>query len=191
MSNNKSSWGPALWKYLHISASYCEDAEGFCSLLRSIALTMPCPECRKHLGQYISKFTPEASIRGENPSEAATNYVFDLHNHVNALTGKPPLPRSTLRDDHQALGAAAAAPSSRSQQHPPTIPVHAAPPPQQHIPMATRRRVLVKTGILGNRSRAAATVSAAAPSTSSSVVNAALTNRAIRPTPARGLRYRQ
>lgn len=190
MSNNKSSWGPALWKYLHISASYCEDAEGFCSLLRSIALTMPCPECRKHLGQYISKFTPEASIRGENPSEAATTYVFDLHNHVNALIGKPPLPRSTLRDDHQALGAAAAAPSARSQQHPP-IPVHAAPPPQQHIPMATRRRVLVKTGILGNRSRAAATVSAAAPSTSSSVVNAALTNRAVRPTPARGLRYRQ
>lgn len=93
---NKSEWGPALWKYLHISASYCEDADAFCRLIKSVAQTMPCPECRKHLVQYLQRTPPEATIRSDAPATGASNYIFDLHNHVNSLIGKPPLQKNTM-----------------------------------------------------------------------------------------------
>lgn len=183
--SNKSAWGPALWKYLHIAASYCEDADAFCGLLRSVAQTMPCPECRAHLAQYLSRLPPESTIRGEHPVDTATVYVFDLHNHVNGLIGKPPLPRSAMRDGEVSVAAL-------SQKASP--PVQAAPQP---APLIRRRAATAKM-----------TTAAAVPPPSSrnrsnhhNMVGSITTVAAAgglpppssrqTPTPARGLRYRQ
>lgn len=91
-SSKKSIWGPALWLFLHTAADFCDDSVSFCSLIMSLVGTLPCPDCRKHLKEYTTQFPPSATIVD---GVSAANYVRDLHDHVNILTGKklhkPPL----------------------------------------------------------------------------------------------------
>jgi hypothetical protein len=93
MTAKKSVWGPALWVYLHTAADYCDDPDAFSALMLSLVGTLPCPDCRKHLKEYTARLPPSATIRD---ASSASDYVRELHDHVNALTGKkrPATPRT-------------------------------------------------------------------------------------------------
>ena len=80
-------WGPSCWTLLHISAANLENDRivEYIKFLRGVSAILPCPECRAHLKKYIEQHPPETI---KTPLEAS-QYAFDLHNHVNRLTGKP------------------------------------------------------------------------------------------------------
>lgn len=78
-----SFWSQPAWLTLHV---FClvqnvpqNDME---SLFVSYSRSMPCPQCRLHMQQYLRKY----------PITKKTNlfeYSIDLHNQVNARQGKP------------------------------------------------------------------------------------------------------
>lgn len=84
-TSKKSVWGPALWLYLHTAADFCDDPSAFSSLIMSLAGTLPCPDCRKHLKEYTAQFPPTTAILD---GASAVTYVQELHDHVNTLIGK-------------------------------------------------------------------------------------------------------
>lgn len=84
-TSKKSIWGPALWIYLHTAATFCTDPSAFGALILSLVGTLPCPECRSHLKEYVDRAPPSASVRG---ATSALQYVQRLHDHVSALTKK-------------------------------------------------------------------------------------------------------
>ena len=83
---NTSMWGPPLWKMMHILSSFNPDytlltQEDFMKLWDQLFLGLkeeiPCPECRSHVQQWVSK-NPDFRSRG------IQQYILDLHNDVNA-----------------------------------------------------------------------------------------------------------
>ncbi len=80
MDINKTVWGPALWKFLHVTASVLEDREALIQLLYLLTRCLPCPECRTHLTRHVRDFPPGEWITCE---EDAGTYLYLLHNHVN------------------------------------------------------------------------------------------------------------
>jgi hypothetical protein len=84
--SSKSTWGPALWLYMHVAAEFCSDPKAFCVFLESLTKTLPCPECRQHLLEYTQKHSPSNAIVD---ALTASSYVHNLHNHVNVMTNKP------------------------------------------------------------------------------------------------------
>ena len=97
----KAVWGPACWTFLHAAAAACEDVEAFGALLAAVQKTLPCPDCRAHMAAYLR----EKPLReGEaKAAEAASLYVFEMHNHVNTTLGKDTASALALK---QLYGAA-------------------------------------------------------------------------------------
>lgn len=81
----KSVWGPACWTFLHASAAMCVEPEDFQELLFATQKNLPCPECRAHMASYLRRNPPRERVCD---SSAASLYVFEMHNHVNAALGK-------------------------------------------------------------------------------------------------------
>ena len=93
---SKAVWGPACWTLMHSSAANCnsDSAEGFSAFLYSLAHILPCPECRAHLYQYLQTHPPEDYIID---AHTASRFCFELHNFVNAQTGKVAQPPSIMQ----------------------------------------------------------------------------------------------
>ena len=98
---NPEEWGPILWKYLHCltekigfsgntivdtdQANYME------TLLTTLHLVLPCPECQAHATSYIGS-NPIPSLRGlygEQLRNTVRNWLFMFHNHVRNTKGQP------------------------------------------------------------------------------------------------------
>lgn len=109
-TSKKSVWGPALWLYLHTAAEYCDNPEAFSGLVMSLVGTLPCPECRKHLKDYTTRLSPVTAIKDV---ATAVQYIRDLHNHVNTLTGKEAKTTATTVPSQQLSVPAAPAPRQR------------------------------------------------------------------------------
>jgi hypothetical protein len=87
-------WGPQLWIILHSSAERIgskqlqrlpqEESRIWTTLLSSLRYSLPCPQCKKHYSDYILS-TPITSIA----QPFIRNWIYNLHNQVNARTGKP------------------------------------------------------------------------------------------------------
>lgn len=87
-----SVWGPGVWFSLHcISFGFpvqptSQQKRDYAFLLKSLALTLPCPACSAHFQQlldqtmFIKHFANRATF---------TRYVYDLHRAVNDRLGKP------------------------------------------------------------------------------------------------------
>ena len=94
-------WGPIVWKYLHClteklgtsgntivdtdQANYME------TLLTTLQLVIPCPECQAHAASYISN-NPLPSLKGlygEQLRNSVRNWLFAFHNHVRSSKGQP------------------------------------------------------------------------------------------------------
>ena len=82
----RSVWGPALWTFLHTSAASLDSPEAYVQLLRSLVLTLPCPECRQHVQDFLQLQPPEPAI---HDAASASRYLFEFHNGVNSRLGKP------------------------------------------------------------------------------------------------------
>ena len=84
------AWGPIFWDAMHIvSLAYPAqpteaDKAGARAFFESLGTVLPCPVCREH---YIEKMktTPiTLDSKGE-----LIYWVWDIHNQVNTLLGKP------------------------------------------------------------------------------------------------------
>jgi hypothetical protein len=82
----RSVWGPATWCFLHASAASTDHPEAFIKILRTLPETLPCPECRKHVLDFLERHPPEQMVVD---AQTASRYVFDFHNVVNVRLGKP------------------------------------------------------------------------------------------------------
>lgn len=78
-----SFWSQPAWLTLHLfSLTETVPQEDMYSLFQSYSRSMPCPQCRQHMQQYLSK----------HPITSGTNmfaYSVALHNDVNKRQGKP------------------------------------------------------------------------------------------------------
>lgn len=85
-------WGPSLWHYLHtMSFNYPvkpskEDKTNYMNYIHSLKFTLPCKYCRLNLNRNLKEtgFT----IKCMKNRDTFSNYVFNLHNHINEMLGK-------------------------------------------------------------------------------------------------------
>ena len=117
---NKLTWGPACWTMIHVAAASCppEEAKAFCAFLYSLTHVLPCPECRQHLSEYMRTHPPESFVTN---AVNASRFCYDLHNYVNAQTGKAQqLPGVMLEQYGVRLGELTrAAPRQAQRRMPP------------------------------------------------------------------------
>jgi hypothetical protein len=87
-----SVWGPALWKLLHFSAERIglpvirlprEEERLWRGLLHSLALSLPCPLCKKHYVLY-DRSRPLVFSK-----EGVRSWLYHLHEEVNQRLGSP------------------------------------------------------------------------------------------------------
>ena len=93
-------WGPIVWKYLHCltekighsgnkivdtdQANYME------TIITTLHLIIPCPECQAHTAAYISN-NPLPSIKGlygENLRSTLRIWLYNFHNNVRSSKGQ-------------------------------------------------------------------------------------------------------
>ena len=78
-----SFWSQPAWLTLHLfSLTQTVPQEDMYSLFQSYSRSMPCPQCRQHMQQYLQT----------HPITSETNmfaYSVALHNDVNKRQGKP------------------------------------------------------------------------------------------------------
>lgn len=102
---SKDSWGPKLWRVLHNLAWLSDRTDVpflWKKLLRSLSEVMPCPICRNHLAEFISKrvIFPTRSIhliKGQEIKERIFFNIWTLHNEVNKRNGKEEFPLEQLK----------------------------------------------------------------------------------------------
>ena len=75
-------WTEPTWKVLHIYSLVNTNREAFNQLLHALAQSMPCPQCRLHLKQYLEDYPL-------SESQSLFKYSVDLHNDVNKRLNKP------------------------------------------------------------------------------------------------------
>jgi hypothetical protein len=90
----KRSWGPALWRYLHVLAATA-DEPSLREQLEVLTRSLPCEECREHFVKYMHLNPPTL----ETPLEAS-RWMWAFHNSVNARLRKPQYPAERLRQDY-------------------------------------------------------------------------------------------
>ena len=88
-----SVWGPPLWHALHtISFNYPvhpdrDTRKKYYRFMRSLGDVLPCRYCRDNYAGNIQAL--KFGSRHLRNRETFSKYVFDLHQHVNAMLGKP------------------------------------------------------------------------------------------------------
>lgn len=94
----KSTWGPAAWTVLHVCAANVDgDAVSFRNLLRSFSDSLPCPECRRHMQEFMENDGPEKA----SDKVSASLYVYRMHNWVNRRLGKKEVPERIVYDHYR------------------------------------------------------------------------------------------
>ena len=88
---SKFDWGRPLWFIIHMSALYAPDPimvsfETYKSLLNCLQYLLPCPKCRAHLRDNLTKINID---RCAKTREALFKCSVDLHNIVNVSKDKP------------------------------------------------------------------------------------------------------
>ena len=88
---SKYRWGNPLWFIIHMSALYAPEPietsfEDYKSLLRCLQYLLPCPKCRDHLRQNLSKINID---RCAKTKVELFKCSVDLHNIVNVSKDKP------------------------------------------------------------------------------------------------------
>ena len=80
-------WGPPLWTILHSLAPILAQDQLFRDFLTALQINIPCHECKSHYTTYIQN----------NPiSDDIPNWLFTLHNVINARLGKPLAPSADI-----------------------------------------------------------------------------------------------
>lgn len=117
----KNVWGPATWTVLHCAAesaatapdgdTLTQEARGGAeSLVRAVAKTLPCPVCRKHFAELLSRSETLHGTLLWSSKSTLRGFLIDAHNDVNKRTGKPSVDHA---DVPRILNAGKTAPSTR------------------------------------------------------------------------------
>lgn len=74
-------WGPSLWRILHAAGEQPAKVSALATTIRALDGALPCPDCRGHYHTWLTShpLTPTTDLR---------LWLLDLHNDVNARTGK-------------------------------------------------------------------------------------------------------
>lgn len=84
--------GRAGWTLMHTQAMTFPErrdaaaTEAWKAFMRSLQHLFPCAQCRVHIGAYLRA---HPFPRGAVDRTYVTQYLFDMHNAVNARLGKP------------------------------------------------------------------------------------------------------
>lgn len=115
-------WGPIQWSMLHlISFNYPvqpteDDKVNYMNYIQSLTHVLPCKACRDNLVKNLSAMR----FGKHNLKDRATfsRFIYDLHNHVNQMLGKPKyLTYEQVRDKFELFRA-------KCINDTPTIPIH-------------------------------------------------------------------
>lgn len=94
-------WGPILWKYLHcltekigMSGNIIVDIDQsnhIDTLIHTLHLIIPCPECQAHAQAYISINPPPSlkGLNGDNLRATLRTWLFTFHNNVRMSKNQP------------------------------------------------------------------------------------------------------
>ena len=90
---SKSDWGNSIWFILHTSALYAPEPMDqsfvkYRTMMNSLRFLLPCPMCREHLTQNITKID---FVRCRKTREDLFRCSWQLHNIVNISEKKPPM----------------------------------------------------------------------------------------------------
>lgn len=94
-------WGPPAWKFLHLVAqSYPSnpnhnDKINMKLFITSLVQILPCESCRHNFKQHLSYYP--LNDRVLESKENFTSWLFNMHNQVNAATGKPLMLHKQMR----------------------------------------------------------------------------------------------
>jgi hypothetical protein len=87
-------WGAHLWLFLHYSAANYPDRptwsqkQAMKNWLITLPVTIPCADCSHHYNQYINEYRERMDDICSS-KQNLTRFLVDIHNRVNARTGKP------------------------------------------------------------------------------------------------------
>lgn len=103
-------WGPAWWHCLHtMSFNYPvvptrREKKYYRHFIQSLVHVLPCGKCRANLRKNLEKF-PLLSKHMES-RETFSRYIFELHEMVNVMLGKPSgLTYEEVRDTYEHFRA--------------------------------------------------------------------------------------
>lgn len=100
-------WGPIFWHAMHIvSLAYPvhpseEDKAGARAFFESLTKVLPCPVCREHYKEQLAKSPVSDAL---NSKGDLILWVWDIHNEVNIMLGKPTISVDEFLDHMRALG---------------------------------------------------------------------------------------
>ena len=90
---HKCVWGPRYWAVLHTAALTFDndgslaDKTTLKGALKTLALNVPCGECRPHAASYFQNSQHAADWESAQTSAALSKFFVDFHNAVNARLG--------------------------------------------------------------------------------------------------------
>lgn len=88
---------------LRIRAMFDNLHDANVAFMRNLVVMLPCMECRAHLKIHFEQHPPEAHILRTSGTDAFFRYTVDLHNIVNATTGKDPMSHEDARAYYDSL----------------------------------------------------------------------------------------
>jgi hypothetical protein len=103
-----SVWGPPMWFTIHIIAlGYSSkptygDKKAAKEFFESLQFLIPCPQCREHYKEHLSKYP---IIPHLDRKEDLFKYTVMLHNEVNKSLGKPTMLESEVVYFYRRIGA--------------------------------------------------------------------------------------
>lgn len=107
MPTNKD-WGPPFWTLLHglaerlgtqvIDTMATDEAREIVFILKGVELVMPCEKCRAHFHEYRLKHPLDVFLdrRGSILRQGIREWIYTLHEQVNARIGAPSFPLEEL-----------------------------------------------------------------------------------------------
>jgi len=103
-------WGPLLWWILHTLADKAgrqtntvmrgDEERAWPLFFKGLPAALPCPYCRDHLEDYVRSHPFALPADQTTWREYVPNYVYELHEAVNARLGKPSFPKESLHDTY-------------------------------------------------------------------------------------------
>lgn len=107
LMTDPNAWGKHGWKFIHyVALGYPNDPTTndkliYKNFLSSIEYILPCKKCRDHFTEYIKTHPIDDSVL--NDQQSFLDWTLELHNKVNEVSGKKPVPldvaRKFVKDD--------------------------------------------------------------------------------------------
>jgi hypothetical protein len=104
-------WGPLLWLLLHTFAEKAgkqdnlitkgDEQRAWPLFMKELAPIIPCPYCRDHFQQYLKETPFELPQEYNLWKTYVPNYIYRVHESINARLGKPSFPEGDLSKTYQ------------------------------------------------------------------------------------------